>query len=277
MASPKNHSASDTGVSEDGSFAPLDALQEMLDFWWLLFLFIVAGGLVGWFVHQARPPVYEAVGQFSASIDFVRTGPLTQLEEDVALNAVGNIVSSGTVIKTVVEQAHKEGIDITAQSLRKNSVIERRLDTWQIRVRNHDPQIAERLVNIWVEQGQAALLKSYESALKAGEYQRLLESLESCLERSVDIEPSGGQCSTDDAAKIQADMAAAGEVYAKARLGSLGLFEGLILGPVEKAIVSGQPVILARNQVVLAGCLLGLLVGTLMIQLRVPSRWMKRS
>lgn len=278
MPSPeKNIFASEAGAFADDSFAPLAVLEESLHFWWFLFLLIVAGGLVGWFIHQARPPVYEAIGEFSASIDFVSTGPLSQFEEDVALNTISNLVNSTAMVRSVSAQAREEGIDITARELRRSSIMERRLDTWQLRVRNIDPQAAERLANIWVEQGRALLLESYRNALEAEEMHRLLLSLESCLEQAVVVEPAGGQCTPDRFADIQADMSAAGKLYSEAKLGSGGLSSSLVLGPAEYIGVSSQPVILARNQVVLAGCLLGLLAGILLLQFRVPSRWMKRS
>lgn len=265
------------GISINGSFTPLAALQYMIHFWWFLFLLMVAGGLVGWMIHRARPPLYEAVGQFSASIDFIRTGPMTQFEEDVAFNAIGSLIYSNAVVDQVVKQAGAEGIATSVQMLKRDAVLERNVDTWQLRVRNNDPRLAERLVNMWVSQAQTVLLESYRNALVADQMGRVMQSLESCLEHAAVAEPAGGQCVPSRFTEIQSDLSKAGKAYYEARLASGGLFAGLVLGPVQYAVVSAQPVILGRNQLVMAGCLLGLLAGLICQPFAIPGRWIKRS
>jgi uncharacterized protein involved in exopolysaccharide biosynthesis len=265
-----------TGMPDD-SFAPFAALQTALRFWWFLFLLMTAGGLLGWLFHRANPPVYEAVGSFSASIDFVRTGPLTENEEDLALNTIGSVINSATVLRRVVEQADAEGIETNIIALRQNVVVERRVTTWTIRLRGSDPRRVERLVNIWVDQAQIVLEDSYRSALKAGQLLRVMRSLESCLEQTSAVESRSGVCSARRLTEIQADLSAAGEEYAAAQKASRGLFPGLVPGPVEHAVLSPGPVARGRAQLVLAGCLLGLLVGVLLLRLGFPARWLVRS
>jgi uncharacterized protein involved in exopolysaccharide biosynthesis len=253
---------------------PLEALQNAFRFWWFLFCLAVAGGLAGMVIHGLRPPVYEAVARFSASIDFVSTGPLTQLEEDIAIDSISDLAFSSAVMERVAEKARAQGIATSAAELKKSALFERRVNVWDLRLRSTDPQRAEQLANIWVDEGQAALLDSYQHALEAERLNRVLRGLESCLERAAASEPSSAQCSRYRFADIQADLQEAGQAYARERIASGGLSAGLRIGPVDHAVLPTQPVILGRSQLVLAGCLLGFLSGFVMLQFGIPRRWM---
>jgi len=151
-------------------------------------------------------------------------------------------------------------------------VLERRVNVWDLRVRNTDAHVAERLANLWVEQGQATLLEAYQHALQADRLNRYLASLESCLAKAAASETGSGQCSKARFAEIQEDIRASGKMFAQERLASLGLFSGLTIGPIEPASTAAGPVLFNRNQMVLAGCFIGLLLGVALVQLAIPAR-----
>jgi uncharacterized protein involved in exopolysaccharide biosynthesis len=256
----------------EDSFVPLASLRIALRFWWLVFLLAAAGGGAGWLAARFQPPVYEAVAHFSTSIDYISTGPLTQFEEDTAINVVGDVILSGRVLKPVIEKAAAEGIQTSVVELKKSTVLERRVNVWDLRVRNTDAQAAERLANLWVEQGQATLLEAYRHSLQADRLNRYLESLESCLAKAAASEPGSGQCSKTRFGEIQQDLQATGKMFSQERLASLGLFSGLLIGPIEPVSAAAGPVLYNRNQMVLAGSFIGLLVGIVLVQLVIPAR-----
>lgn len=261
------------GVEQvEDSFVPLASLRIALRFWWLVFLLAAAGGGAGWLAARFQPPVYEAVAHFSTSIDYISTGPLTQFEEDTAINVVGDVILSGRVLKPVIEKAAAEGIQTSVVELKKSTVLERRVNVWDLRVRNTDAQAAERLANLWVEQGQATLLEAYRHSLQADRLNRYLESLESCLAKAAASEPGSGQCSKTRFGEIQQDLQATGKMFSQERLASLGLFSGLLIGPIEPVSAAAGPVLYNRNQMVLAGSFIGLLVGIVLVQLVIPAR-----
>jgi hypothetical protein len=256
----------------DDAFAPWFALQTALRFWWFLFLLVIAGGLVAWLVNRAQPPLYEAVARFSANIDYVSTGPLTQYEEDTALNGIGNVILG--VAQEVVDRAKAGGIHTSLVELKRASVLERRFDIWELRVRNSNPQVAEQLANLWVEQGEAALKDGYQHALQADHLNHYLLSMENCLAKTAASEPASAQCSQARFAQIQADIRDAGDALAKERLASRGMFSGVMIGPVDRASLPDRPVIYNRSQMILAGCLIGFLLGVLLLQFKAPARWL---
>jgi hypothetical protein len=261
-------------ASAEDQFAPLDALKTAIRFWWFLSLLAILGGGVGWLTHRMQPPLYEAVARFSASIDYVSTGPLTQYEEDVALLGVGVVINSDDVVQAAVERAEVEGIHTDPIDLQRAAVLERRVNVWELRVRNADPRKAQRLANLWAEQGQAALLEGYQHALKADQIHRYLLSLESCLSEAAASEPTSAQCSRARFAQIQAELGEAGKALYQERLDSQGLFAGMTIGPLDLATLPDRPVLYQRNQVVLAGCLIGFLLGAVLMQLGIPACWL---
>ncbi len=194
-------------------YSPLDTINQALHFWWFLFALAVTGGLVGFLFHQARPPVYESVGRLTGGIDYVSTGPLTQYDEDVALNTVGNILYSGVVFDRVVEKARLEGISLDRAGFMKMATMERKFTTWDLRVRSTDAHLAFRLANLWVEEGQVVIEEGYRHAVQADQLNRYIKTLENCLGRSVSSEPSGGLCVHTRFEEIQADLDAFMEQY----------------------------------------------------------------
>ena len=264
----------DPRALNDG-FAPLTALQSAMRFWWFIVLLAIAGGGVGWLLHLTRPPVYEAAAQFSAGIDYVSTGPLTQFEEDTALNAVGDLLLSLT--QSVANQANAEGIPIQVADFRNDLTFERKVNVWVIRIRSTNPQTADRLAAIYAEQGRAALLESYQHTQAADRLGRYMQSLENCLSRSAANETADVLCSRYRLVEIQSDLQAAGKAYDQERVASHGLFSGLLIGPSGVAYQAGRPVLFAQNQLVLAGCLIGFVAGICLVQIDIPARWMRRN
>jgi hypothetical protein len=200
-------------VDADG-IAPLLALQTALRFWWLLASLMIMGGVGGWLFHKARPPVYEAVVNFSAGIDFVQTGNMTQFEEDVALNAIGDLLRSERVVNQVVDQANARGLAVDYQSLRRMTQTERKMNVQNLRVQNNDVTLAEQVANIWVEVGWATLNEAYQHAVQAERLDRYLRGLETCLEKAVVTEPTQVVCGTLRFDEVQRSLAEAGRALA---------------------------------------------------------------
>lgn len=261
----------------DRGFSPSDSINQVLSFWWFLVGLTFLGGIAGFLIHQARPPVYEAVGHFSASIDYVATGPLTQYDEDVALNQVGNILTSGLVINKVIMQMETEGIHVDSAGLSRMAVVERRMTVWDVRIRNTDAKLAEHIARVWVEEGQTLLLDSYQHALQAELINNQIKTLENCLGKSVSSEPSSPLCTRYRFVDIQGDLEKAGEALYQERKASNGLFSGLVIGPETLPVLPSEPVMRGRNQLVLAGSVIGLLMGIFLFSLGLPSRWWKRN
>ena len=258
-----------------GGPSPWLALQTSLRFWWLLVLLITLGGVGGWLFFLSHPPLYEAVTNFSVGIDFVQTGNMSQFEEDVAINTLGDLLLSNSVVDQVVAQARAEGLMVDYQTIRRMTLAERKLNVLNLRVQSTDIALAEHVAQVWVKVGWQTLREAYVHAVQAERLDRYISGLETCLEKAVVIEPAQTLCGDMRFEEVQNSLREAGVVLAAERVASHGLFAGLRLGEEEAPVVSPRPVRYGQGQSVLAGSLLGLLLGGVVLQSGLLRRWVR--
>jgi hypothetical protein len=247
-------------------FVPLAVLENALLYWWVIAVVVVAGGLTGLLFNALRPAVYEATAQFSIAIDYVSTGPLTQYSEDLAINTAGNLFRSTEVLERVVSAAASEGVERSLGDFKAQTALERKFSVWTMRVRDQDPKTAELLARLWLQEGEAALQQSYQHALQAYVLERYIQSQEICLAKVGSGEPLQESCTTARFVEIQENIRDAGLMLFKERQASRGLFAGLTLGPFNPPVLPERPVLYGRNQSVLVGAMLGLLLGIALVE-----------
>ena len=258
-------------VRTDG-FAPLDMLERSIRYGWLVVALMVAGGLIGWTLHQIQPPLYEARIGFTVTYDLTNMGEMTQYEQDIASGAVGDLIYASDVLEMVALQAREQGISITPLALKEIAVRERQAQTWYVRVRQANPDTAVILANLWGQVVDRLLQQTFQEGLKAQGLQRYLESLEDCLQRAALVEPVLRECSVQNLPTLQKELNTAGQTLASAKQASRGILPSLIIHWSEKATRPDRPVLLGLGQFVLAGSGLGFLLAAAAIETGLVSR-----
>jgi hypothetical protein len=251
---------------DTSTFIPIDALNRVLQRWWLLVLFTIAGGLFGLVFNALHPQPYEAGFRIATAIEVSNSGELTQYQEDITYEAVGALLVSPTLKEAVLQQAGLEGIALQADYLNQNATAERRLATWQVRVRHSNAQSAEKIASIWLRLADAEMKRAYAEAVEADGLARYLESVETCLARASVSSPAYGLCSQDNLDQIQAEIQRTGKLLVEARLSSRGLSSSLSIDQAEADLIVAHPVSDQRGQQVLAGALVGFLIGLWALQ-----------
>lgn len=255
----------------NSDFSPLEKIQVVLRTWWLVAVLMILGGAGGVLVHQLRAPRYEARIEFTFAIDFARTGLLTDVEEDQALEAAGDILTSAEVLEQVAAQAA-----LPAAELQQSVTRERTASTWRIRFQRADPQEAARIANLWGEAALQALSDSYRNAITVEGLSRYLDSLESCIAVSTAVEPVQPLCSYQNLADLQQRIEEAGQELHAAKIASRGMMPGLGFQWTEKAFVPERPILYGRGSLVLAGALIGLVAAVWLQQIRQPERILRK-
>jgi len=120
------------------------------------------------------------------------------------------------------------------------------------------------------------LLESYQHAIEVEQLSRYLKTLENCLAQAGTGDLVNVMCSQSRFVDIQEDLDQASKALYQERLASHGIFSGLTIGPVDRAVVSSKPVIFDRNQMVLGGSLIGFFLGAWLVQVGIPARWLRR-
>lgn len=255
-------------------FAPVDLLLAAIRRWWLVSGLVVIGGLAGWLIFLFQPPVYEARASILVTIDFSNTGYLTQFEEDLMMDAVGNLLRAEDVAGRVATEARQQGINLDAKSFKTASSVERRLGTWELRIRRSSPEIAMRLANIWAEAGYSVLSDAYQHAVLAKIQAGYLNSLESCLSSASASERGSILCNGLQMREVQAELQNGSAQLFSEQLASRGIIAGTLLAPPQLAGLPGDPLPASRGAMILAGGLIGALLGFILGPLPV---WKNRA
>jgi hypothetical protein len=238
-----------------------DILTTALRGWWLLAIFILLGALLGLGIHQLQPTVYETGYTILTSVDLTNTGEQTQFEEDLAMEAVGQVIASANLYDRVAAAAVKEGIQTDGRAVRVAASVERRMGTWRTRLRGSDPAVIERLAAIWQEVALADLAAAHQHALVADGLQRKQLSLEACLNQSTFSEPASGLCSPNSLRSLQMELRASARIITEERAASRGLTSGILIDLTPQPVGAAVEVLNRRGQMAAAGAAIGLIVG----------------
>ena len=243
------------------SFIPFDLLKRITSKWWLLALMMNFGGLLGLFFHGFTPPIFEAKARFIVTIDYTRTGYLSDIQEDQAMRGIGSLIASDFILQKAVDTAYSSGLEISFDEFKQKSTLERGEFDWFIRFRDKDPQKAAYLVNFWADQADQELKKASSHALRAEELLNYLDSIETCLQRTTLGNDAKAPCAFPNLSKILEEIQKTGEIAYQEKEASRGLMPALSINLVEKSQFPKTPVIFNRNAFVLAGSFIGLILG----------------
>ncbi len=229
--------------------------------WKILVIGVILGGLAGLGVSSILPPEYETTSVFSFSIDYSRTGLLTDVEEDQAMEIAGDLINSTDVLKRTLTRAKELGLTVEPGDFKTIFVAERRFGQWLLKVRWNDPETAARLANLWSEASHTALQNARQASWKADTLHRYILSLESCFQQSTSVLPAQPLCLASNRLELQAEMQKSGEDLVRWQEESRGIFPGLNFTWVQEAPVPDSPVQHSHGGLVLAGCLTGILAA----------------
>lgn len=247
-------------------FSPQLFLKENFDKWWFVSLLMILGGLIGLFLSSTQPPIYESQADFSITIDYTRTGLLSDIDQDQAMLGVGNLMNSDEVLQKSVEKANTMGYSLTLEEFKEKTSVEREGFTWSLRVRDESPKTAAELVNVWADEADNVYQSAALHALKAEQYLLYLDSLVNCFQRSTIFPSDNGICTLPNLVLISEEIQQTGKLAYQEKQASLGLMPAISAQLVERGQVIQNPIRFNRNTFIMAGVFVGFAI-TLLIQL----------
>lgn len=257
------------------SFSPREKALNVLTFWWVVAVSAIIGGLIGLTIFAIKKPVYESQVTLTMGINFARTGILEQYDKDLALGTAAGVIYSIDVMQQVVEAAQHKDIAVDVDTLMASGIMERRASQWTLRVRAGDPEQAAFLANTWIDFGIQALDTAYLHALTAGSLQDYIDSLETCMEQ-VAVNAVVPICPYSSISELQAELNAASTQLFIEKQASRNLFPEMTYQVDQRAVPMEKPVLYGRNNLVVAGLLIGLLIGIVLVSTDIPYRLFKR-
>lgn len=263
-------------------FSPLEAFEFTLRRWWLIAIFVVAGGLVGWGVSRLHAPLYDAQALLVINIDYQQAPELVQktddhYTDDQIIGAADAVVLSTYVLDQVRADLQASGVSLDWEQYTRNLTSERRRSQFWLRVRDTDPKRAARVANLWVAKAYAALVEFHQHAVNAKVLRDYLAAMSACPP-PPEIEPSPPSlCGSGSPAEIQQAVATVtAQMEAETTAGN-ALSPALTFSLGRKAAVPVTPVSYRVSLLLSAGALLGAAAGLVAVQITasvipIPSR-----
>ena len=245
-------------------FSPIEMLEKMISKWWLLFLAMLLGGLLGFAISMVQAPRYESVAQISTNIDYQVAPEIEDYMEDRAINEAGWVIISEGVLKSVHAQAEEEGLPITYRDVIKDFSTERIDDLWNLRVAGENAEDAALLANLWVGEAYAQLDTAIEHAQSANVLGVYIASLQDCSETNNGL----AICALENTDALSEEIEEKTTLLNEELELSKALHPAMRAALVSHAQVPTAPVFHTRGLFVLSGAALGLLFGLLYLLLR---------
>ena len=217
-----------------------EAMDRTLTRWWIIVLFMTLGGITGWIVHFFQPAEYQATAVMTITMDF-KDRVLTQYEQDYAFSAAGNIIRSTDVIDKTIAGAQASGYPVEMDQIRSQMLAEGKQSSWELHVRNRDPELAAELANLWAKTANAALNAALEHAI-------LAEQIQNQISNSTSSQPNSGTPTLS------------GELVQEQQL-SGGVISIMRFALTSIATVPDKPVLYNLGVMVLAGACIGFIVS----------------
>ncbi len=241
------------------TFSPKEYLEKLIHRWWIIFLMIAIGGVVGAGFSFITPPRYEAEAKISTSVDYTILPGLEDYEEDRIINDAGWVMLSDAVLLDVQERAKAEGVSIPFEDFATRFSADRIDDLWALRVIGSDQEEVSTLANIWADVSFQHLTIAHSYALEASTIRAVIAALESCQQEEITTTPA--LCETTDVGTLETELDALTEELEDALALSQGLNPASIYTINSYAVVPLSPSYQARGVMAFLGMLLGLMAG----------------
>ena len=180
------------------------------------------------------------------------------------------MIGSTEVKNEVLSRAKADQIALTEDQLTKSFSLDRQDNRWVLRVRLNDPQLAQKLDRYWSESAMQALQTMKAKAVTGFIGQEYLNSLATCLQQSVVLESNSTSCNVQNIPLIQSEIKkAVDDPEMNLASSSLTLFHTSFQLTTE-ATLPGAPVLFSQNTSALAGMLIGLIIGLVLLSIDFP-------
>jgi len=208
-------------------FIPLQYLKTAVHNWWFTLLLMLVGGLTGFAVSTFIPTVNISVAPITVTIDYTRTGALSDVQEDQAMRGVGSVIESANVLDTLTEELRFAGWQKSKLELQQQVKLERENSRWLLIATGDTPEEALLITKIWMEISVNKLNNALSHAERLDAARSYLDSLTTCLGNISTINESITVCSIENADVIFEQIKKTSELIESERVLSLGLMPAL--------------------------------------------------
>ena len=248
-------------------FDPLQSLGRVISGWRTILTVAILFALVGLGISRLLPPVYQASTLLQVDIDYTRAAPLDDVTVMKTYEKVRGVLLSDDVLENTLSYVEEElGLkaDLTSiPAIRDRIQVSQRQDGWEMLVYSRDPALAAAFANSWAEASLAALEEGLKHSLKAWEWQGALYSAHCTLE-PVSEEGSSAWWICSTASEGLTPESISDAILKEVQL-SRGILPILSFSLLQRSNIPETPVLWRSGTLVIAGSLLGLILGCIWV------------
>jgi len=262
--------------------SPRQLLEHALRFWWVIAGCMLLGGCAAWVFSLFHTPVYEATALYDASVDTDQLAqelnvspsqvPMDFTSQNDLLTPVEDIFYLPEVVNQLVASAKGEGISLTEKDFFTSNTfyIDRKGARWLISVRRTDPNSATQLANLWVTTADAVIREALPHSVHALALQSQRTLIQKCFSGS-DFAQANQCAGTSIASSSDLDTTLTNleqQILSEEQAGRK-IDPAVQVAFIQPAKLPTHPVLNNPFLMIMAGALIGVLIGVLLVQ-RLP-------
>jgi hypothetical protein len=266
------------------NLSPLETLNIILHRWWMLVALMILGGAAGWVFSLFQPPVYEATAVYQVNLDEQQLVdrklvaldklPLEFADQNMYLAPVARMFNDPTILVDMVTTARSLNIPLDQNDFNPNDFsLDRRGSDWFVTVRSTDPARAAHLVDLWLGGVDVALREAQVHASQSNSLLLQRDSASKCFSE-MDFQKANQCAGTSFADPTALDTWLKGlEIQMTSeQVGGRGIDPAVLFVIVSKANLPSHPVLYTVSLMIVAGSLIGLLLGIVLVQVLKPAK-----
>lgn len=221
--------------------------------------------MIGWFIGSIYKFPYEATSVLITNLEIVEDTNITEIMIDSQMELIRQLMYHPDITRAVLDHEAEHNNPLTLGQLEKKSVIERRLNSTLIKIRDTDPQIAKRIADAWAEAAYKRLSEAYPHAFLVSEAKWVITSIEDCLSDELVFETNFCEELTVEKAKLLIDEAK--QIVLEEEPLSLGLTKEIQISQYQSASLPSEPVRGGQVNSMFIFALAGLLLSFILYEL----------
>jgi hypothetical protein len=264
--------------------SPLEMFKRTLQRWWMLVALMVLGGAAGWVFSLLQPPVYESTTVYQVNLDeqqlvdrklvAAEQLPLEFADQNVYLSPVASMFNDPTVLSDMVTTANSQNIPLEQKDFNADDFsLDRRGAEWFVTVRSTDPARAAHLADLWLGGVDAALQEVRAHSFQVYSLRLQYDSLSKCF-AEMDFQQAN-QCagtSFADPAALDTWLNGLETQIASEQVAARGIDTAVMFVIISPANLPSHPVLYSVSLLIIAGSLIGLLAGIVLVQGLKPAK-----
>jgi hypothetical protein len=258
--------------------SPRDTFKRISDYWWLLATLMLAGGLAAWLAGQFLTPIYEATAFYDVTLDQAMIAARLHIDpatlaveytiQNTYLEPVEALFYDPDIRAAMIADANTLGIRLDLEQLSgEDFSVDRTGVAWFITVRNTNPITAARLANLWVTDVDAALREAQSHSLQAFSLQAQRDAVMNCFNGQVFSQANlCAGTSFTGRSDLEAYLNDLQQQFEAEKLASRDIDLAVSFNIMRLADPPSEPALYNLSYLMVAGSLIGLLAGLLLVQ-----------